>query len=75
MSSRADILARIRVNRPQLDRPLPAVPLFDDGAPASLLTTFKDSLLRMGGLFLDPRPSGDPLAPPRSPSLRPARSC
>jgi L-lactate dehydrogenase complex protein LldG len=63
MSSRDDILARIRVNRPQLDRPLPAVPLFDDGAPAALLTTFKDNLLRMGGLFLEPPTSGDTLAP------------
>ena len=66
MSSRADILDAIRLNRPQLDRPLPAVPLFDDAPPPSLLAAFKHSLQRMGGLFLDPPPSGDPLAPVRA---------
>ena len=65
MSSRADILDAIRLNRPQLERPLPAVPLFDDARPPSLLAAFKDSLQRMGGLFLDPPTSGDPLAPVR----------
>jgi L-lactate dehydrogenase complex protein LldG len=65
MSSRADILEAIRQNRPQVERPLPAVPLFDDAPPPSLLAAFKDSLLRMGGLFLDPPTSGDPLAPVR----------
>jgi L-lactate dehydrogenase complex protein LldG len=65
MSSRADILDTIRLNRPQLERPLPAVPLFDSAPPPSLLTAFKDSLQRMGGLFLDPPASGDPLAPVR----------
>ena len=66
MSSREDILARIRANRPQLDRPLPTVPLFDDTPPASLLEAFKDSLQVMGGLFLDPPASGDSLAPVRA---------
>jgi L-lactate dehydrogenase complex protein LldG len=65
MSSRDDILAAIRTNRPKLDRPLPAVPLFDAGAPSALLTVFKESLTRMGGLFLDPPESGDPLLPVR----------
>jgi L-lactate dehydrogenase complex protein LldG len=65
MSSRADILAAIRANRPKLDRPLPPVPLFDADAPASLLAVFKASLARMGGIFLDPPQSGDPLAPVR----------
>jgi L-lactate dehydrogenase complex protein LldG len=65
MSSRDDILASIRINRPRVDRPLPAVPLFDDNAPTSLLAAFKDSLQRMGGMFLDPPASGDPLAPIR----------
>jgi L-lactate dehydrogenase complex protein LldG len=65
MSSREDILAAIRLNRPQLERPLPAVPLFDDAPPASLLAAFKDSLQLMGGLFLDPPSSGDLLAPVR----------
>ena len=66
MSSREDILNAIRLNQPQLERPLPAVPLFDDAPPASLLAAFKDSLQRMGGLFLDPPSSGDPLAPVRT---------
>ena len=66
MSSRDDILASIRRNLPRVDRPLPAVPLFDDDPPASLLPAFKDSLQRMGGLFLDPPASGDPLAPVRA---------
>jgi L-lactate dehydrogenase complex protein LldG len=65
MSSRADILNAIRLNRPQLDRPLPAVPLFDGAPPPSLLAAFKDSLERMGGTFLDPPASGDLLAPVR----------
>ena len=30
MSSRDDILASIRANLPRVERPLPAVPLFDD---------------------------------------------
>ena len=63
MSSREDILAMIRQNRPKLDRALPGVPLFDDPVPASLLATFKDNLQRMGGLFLEPPASGDPLEP------------
>ena len=66
MSSRDDILASIRANLPRVDRPLPDVPLFDDDPPASLLAAFKDSLHRMGGMFLDPPPSGDILAPVRT---------
>jgi L-lactate dehydrogenase complex protein LldG len=66
MSSRDDILATIRANLPRVDRPLPAVPLFDDNPPASLLAAFKDSLHRMGGVFLDPPASGDMLAPVRA---------
>jgi L-lactate dehydrogenase complex protein LldG len=65
MSSRDDILASVRRNLPRVDRPLPDVPLFDDNSPASLLAAFKDSLQRMGGLFLDTPASGDPLAPVR----------
>ena len=65
MSSRDDILAAIRTNRPKLDRPLPPVALFDVGAPASLLAVFKESLTRMGGLFLDPPERADPLLPAR----------
>ena len=65
MSSRDAILASIRTNLPRVDRPLPAVPLFDDRPPASLLAAFKDSLHVMGGEFLDPPASGDALAPVR----------
>jgi L-lactate dehydrogenase complex protein LldG len=66
MSSRDAILDSIRANRPQVDRPLPDVPLFGDSAPASLLEAFKTSLHQMGGLYLDPPSSGDPLAPVRA---------
>jgi L-lactate dehydrogenase complex protein LldG len=66
MSSRDDIMAAIRANRPKLDRPLPPVPLFDAGASDSLLAAFKASLTRMGGLFLDPPVSGDPLSAVRA---------
>ena len=66
MSSRDDILASIRANLPRVDRPLPHVPLFDNDPPASLLSAFKDSLHRMGGVFLDPPISGDILAPVRA---------
>jgi L-lactate dehydrogenase complex protein LldG len=65
MSSRDEILASIRANRPQVERPLPAIPLFDDRAPPSVLVAFKESLQRMGGIFLDPPNSGDVLAPLR----------
>jgi L-lactate dehydrogenase complex protein LldG len=66
MNSRDAILASIRTNLPRVDRPLPAVPLFDDRPPASLLAAFKDSLHQMGGEFLDLPASGDPLAPVRA---------
>ena len=66
MSSRDDILASIRVNLPRVDRPLPAVPLFDDNPPTSLLDAFKKSLHQMGGVFLDPPAPGDSLAPVRA---------
>jgi L-lactate dehydrogenase complex protein LldG len=66
MSSRDDILASVRRNLPRVDRPFPEVPLFDDSPPASLLAAFKDSLQRMGGVFLDPPASGDMLAPVRA---------
>jgi L-lactate dehydrogenase complex protein LldG len=65
MSSREQILATIRANRPQLDRPLPAVPLFDEAPPASLLAAFRESLERMGGLYIDPA-AGDAVAPVRA---------
>jgi len=65
MSSRDAILTAIRTNRPKVERPLPAVPLFDADAPPSLLAAFKESLTRMGGLFLDPPAGGDALLPVR----------
>jgi L-lactate dehydrogenase complex protein LldG len=66
MTSRDAILASIRANLPGLDRPLPYVPLFEESPPASLLEAFKTNLHQMGGLFLDPPASGDPLAPVRA---------
>ena len=66
MSARDDILASIRQNRPRATRPLPDVPQFDARQPASLLSAFKESLERMGGLFLDPPAAGDVLAPVRT---------
>jgi L-lactate dehydrogenase complex protein LldG len=66
MSSRDEILASVRKNLPRVDRPLPDVPLFDDGPPASLLSASKDSLQQMGGVFLDPPASGDMLTPVRA---------
>jgi L-lactate dehydrogenase complex protein LldG len=49
-----------------VERPLPFVPLFDDKPPPSLLPAFKDSLHRMGGVFLDAPEAGDVLAPIRT---------
>jgi L-lactate dehydrogenase complex protein LldG len=65
MSSRDDILAAIRANRPRVERPLPTVPLFDAEPPTLLLVAFKDSLERMGGIFLEPPTAADPLTPVR----------
>jgi L-lactate dehydrogenase complex protein LldG len=58
MSSRDDILAAVHANLPKLDRPPPWVPMFDDSPPASLLAAFRESLLEMGGDFLD-APAGE----------------
>jgi L-lactate dehydrogenase complex protein LldG len=65
MSSREHTLSAIRANRPKVDRPLPDVPLFDEGRPGNLLATFRNSFERMGGLFLDPPLGGDALRPVR----------
>jgi L-lactate dehydrogenase complex protein LldG len=65
MSSRDAIFASIRKNLPRADRPLPAVPLFDNHPPASLLDQFSENLRRMGGILLVAPPSGDALAPIR----------
>lgn len=66
MSSRDEILASIRANRPQLERTLPTVPLFDADQPASVLAAFKESLERMGGVLLDAPDTGDTLAAVRA---------
>ena len=63
MNGRDEILASIRANRPRVDRTPPVVPLFDEAPPAALMAAFKDSLHRLGGIFLDPSTSGDPLTP------------
>src|SRR5262249_60457251 len=66
MSSRDEIFASIRANRPKVKRPLPAVPLFDAPRPGSLLAAFKESLEQMGGIFLEAPAAGDRLAPVRA---------
>jgi L-lactate dehydrogenase complex protein LldG len=65
MSGRDDILASIRRNLPRVDRPLPDLPLFDDAPHPALLSMFRENLLRMGGVFLDPPRAGDSLLPIR----------
>src|ERR1700731_119618 len=65
MSSRDEIFASIGANRPKVERQVPSVP-FEGQRPASLLAAFKESLERMGGLFLDPPAAGDVLAPVRA---------
>jgi L-lactate dehydrogenase complex protein LldG len=51
MSSRDDILARVRKNQPP-PQPLPPVPTFDT-ATGSALESFKAALVRMGGKLAD----------------------
>jgi L-lactate dehydrogenase complex protein LldG len=51
MSSRDDILARVRSNQPA-PKPLPALPAFDRESKVPL-ATFKANLLRMGGKFVE----------------------
>ena len=57
MSSRDDILARVRKNQPP-PQPLPAVPTFDTDID-SPLDRFKGAVLRMGGKVADPPADGD----------------
>jgi L-lactate dehydrogenase complex protein LldG len=59
MSSRDDILARVRRNQPP-SRGLPDVPSFA-APPGSLLERFKAGILRMGGKIAEP-PADAPLA-------------
>jgi L-lactate dehydrogenase complex protein LldG len=57
MSSRHEILDRVRKNQPA-PRPLPGVPTFDAGVPASL-DAFRTALIRMGGRFVPPADDQD----------------
>jgi L-lactate dehydrogenase complex protein LldG len=57
MSSRDDILARVRKNQPP-PQPLPSVPTFDAGAGPKL-DQFKAALVRMGGKVADAPADGD----------------
>ncbi len=59
MNSRDVILASIRSNLPKLDRPLPAVPKFEENAPADLVEAFGKTLTRMGGRMVTPDPPND----------------
>lgn len=70
MSSRDDILARVRLNQPAA-QPLPEIPMFDALRSASL-ATFSASLERMGGRVVT---AGGPRSSPLlskdfSPTLR-----
>ena len=57
MSSRDEILERVRKNQPRA-QPMPATPAFD--APtSSLVERFKTALLRMGGKLIDAPRDGD----------------
>ncbi len=53
MSSREDILARVRAHKPTVDRPLPQVPFFDPPQGTDLLATFRTSFVQMGGTLPD----------------------
>jgi L-lactate dehydrogenase complex protein LldG len=57
MTSRDEILARVRKNQPA-PRPLPSLPAFDHQTKAPL-ATFKANLLRMGGKFVELSSSTD----------------
>ena len=63
MSSRDNILAAIRANKPA-PRPRPDVPDFDAGRADDLLGRFTAAFKSMGGTALEP-PPGDPLQPVR----------
>jgi len=58
MNSREAILSRLREVQPAA-RPLPSVPLFDAALPPAI-ETFRQSLDRLGGIWLEPTP-GTPL--------------
>lgn len=63
MNSRDAILASVRANLPKSKQQLPAIPLFGENPPASVVEAFGAALTRMGGRLLDPDPAGDVLAP------------
>ena len=75
MSSRQEILSTIRANRPKVEKPLPDVPLFDEVWPSALLSVFKQSLERMGGVFLEASATKDSLQPIRSKIARAKTVC
>jgi L-lactate dehydrogenase complex protein LldG len=52
MSTRDDILARIRANQPAAT-PLPDVPTFDTASELSLVARFKAGVTRMGGKVIE----------------------
>ena len=52
MSSRDDILARIRANQPA-PAPLPRIPAFDVATDATLVARFKAGVTRMGGKVIE----------------------
>jgi L-lactate dehydrogenase complex protein LldG len=53
MTSRQEILARIRKNQPA-PLPLPDIPTFDSAVTAPPIERFKAGVMRMGGKFVDP---------------------
>jgi len=53
MSSRDEILGRIRKNQPA-PLPLPEIPTFDTAASTTPTERFKAGVIRMGGKFVDP---------------------
>jgi L-lactate dehydrogenase complex protein LldG len=53
MSSREEILGRIRKNQPA-PLPLPKVPTFDTAESTTPIERFKAGVIRMGGKFVDP---------------------
>jgi L-lactate dehydrogenase complex protein LldG len=57
MSSRDEILDRVRKNQPAA-RALPTIPMFDEGKSASI-EAFKASVTRMGGKLADAPADGD----------------
>ena len=54
MSTREDILARVRENRPAGDYPIPLVPRFPLPHTEDRIATFADSLAKMGGNMWSP---------------------